>query len=99
MKPSVTLFQEIDKISEFLVNRRHPAEEIEFYYEFCYNILMKARNRDESCKNPDLLQQLLDEDLSKIYLALYGMVFGKNETMVLYWGDSINGISNLQSVR
>ncbi len=76
MKPSNLLFKEMDKISEYLVQRKHPLDETELFYEFCYKILVKARGYDE-CNNVDLADSFVKDSLSDIHLALYGMIYGE----------------------
>lgn len=68
------LLVEIEKLSEYLVkNRVTTDEEVELFYEFCYNVLTNMVNS----LNPDLEQQLIEEAISKVNLAFHGMVFGR----------------------
>ncbi len=75
MNTAVRICEEMDKIGEFLINRAHPDGEVEAFYEFGYNILKKARERDETYHNPDLAAASLEQDLSNIYLALHCMIY------------------------
>lgn len=71
--------QKIEQVTEYLINNTStPAEEVEAYYEFCYKLLMKARNVDES-NNTDLIDVLLEEDCSKLHLALHGLIYGPSK--------------------
>lgn len=80
MKHSAMLMQKIEKLTEYLINNTSVRKDlVEAYYEFCYELLKKARKLDES-NNPDLLESLLEEDYSVLYWALYELVYGKQDT-------------------
>lgn len=75
MKYPAILCEEVEKFSEWLVGKKYSEEEIELFYEFCYGLILRAKDYDE-CINFDLTREFLKDDLNKIYLAFYKLVYG-----------------------
>lgn len=74
---SAKVLSKIEQIAEYLVNNtRTPIEEVECYYEFCYKILLKARQFDES-SNTDLIDVIFEEHVKSLHLALHGLLYEK----------------------
>ena len=71
MTPSTLLVAETEKLCEYLINNSSlPEKEIELFYEFCYQTLLKARIREDM----DLIQEYIKD----VNLAFQGMVFGND---------------------
>ena len=69
------LIKEIEKLTNYLVkNRRVREEQLEKFYEACYQVLCKGRKRYSSL-NTDLVNEFLKEDIAKVNLLFHDMVF------------------------
>lgn len=74
---SARLLEKIEKLTEYLIKNTRPSlEEVETYYEFCYDLLVERRKLDES-SNKKTQDALLEDDNSKLHLALHGMIYEK----------------------
>ncbi len=40
------LLKEIDKLDKYLTYREWPVDELELFYEFCYNVILKVENQE-----------------------------------------------------
>lgn len=79
IKYSARLLEKIEGLCEYLINNsRLLPEEIEAYYEFCYDLLLERRKLDESSHRYLLNDALLEDDVSRLHLALHELIYDKN---------------------
>jgi hypothetical protein len=76
---SARLLEKIEELTEYLINNTQPSlEEVKTYYDFCYDLLVERRKLDEDeSSNKKTQDALLEDDLSKLHLALHGLIYGK----------------------
>jgi hypothetical protein len=78
MKYSVKLLEKIEELTEYLVNNTQASfEEVETYYEFCYDLLMERRKLDKS-SHKIIQDALLEDDVSRLHLALHGIIYDRH---------------------